>query len=110
VEREAKRIEKQAKPVIDAAKPVVKPVAEAVGREADRKLDQAKIGGRVLAALRVNANLPKTIRVDADADAQGIKLRGTVKTEEQKQLAERIARDTIGKDKSVQNDLKVAPE
>jgi hypothetical protein len=62
VEREAKRIERQAKPVIEAAKPVVKPVAEAVGRAADRKLDQAKIGGRVLAALRVNANLPKTIR------------------------------------------------
>jgi osmotically-inducible protein OsmY len=110
VEREAKRIERQAKPVIEAAKPVVKPVAEAVGRAADRKLDQAKIGGRVLAALRVNANLPKTIRVDADADGEGVKLRGTVKTEEQKRLAERIARDTLGKDKSVQNDLKVEPE
>ena len=105
VRREAKRVEEKAKPVIEAAKPVT----DAVKKAADKKVEQAKIGGRVLAALRVNANLPQSIRVDADEDAQGVKLRGSVKTAEQKKLAERIARDTLGKDKTVQNDMKVEP-
>jgi osmotically-inducible protein OsmY len=105
VRREAKRVEEKAKPVIEAAKPVT----DAVKKAADKKVEQAKVGGRVLAALRVNANLPQTIRVDANEDGQGVKLRGTVKTEEQKKRAERIARDTLGNDKTVQNDLKIEP-
>jgi osmotically-inducible protein OsmY len=105
VKREAKRVEEKAKPVIEAAKPVT----DAVKKEAGKKLEQGKIGARVTAALKANANLPSTIRVDADEDAGGVKLRGKVKTAEQKQLAERVAKDTIGKDKTVQNDLKVEP-
>jgi osmotically-inducible protein OsmY len=85
-----------------------------VAREADRakkKLDpqlkQLGIGARVTAALKANENLPMTIRVDADPDAKGVKLRGTVDTTEQKKLAEKVARETLGADKRVQNDLKV---
>lgn len=80
---------------------------ERAKKKLDPQLKQLGIGARVTAALKANENLPMTIRVDADKDAQGIKLRGTVKTSEQKKLAERIARETLGKDKRVQNDLKV---
>lgn len=88
--------------------------AQIVARETERakkKLDpqlkQLGIGARVTAALKANENLPLSIRVDADPDAQGVKLRGTVKNDEQKKLAERVARETLGEDKRVQNDLKV---
>lgn len=103
----AEKVERAAKPVIDVAKPVLKPVVDAAGKEINKKTEQLKIGGRVTVALQANESLPKTIRVDADPDGQGVKLRGTVKTVEQKKLAERIARDTLGKEKKVQNDLKI---
>jgi osmotically-inducible protein OsmY len=86
-----------------------------VAREVDRakkkaepQLKQLEIGARVQTALKANENLPLTIRVDADPDAMGVKLRGTVKTENQKTLAEKVARDTLGPGKRVQNDLKVS--
>lgn len=86
--------------------------AEIVGREAKRaerkarpQLNALQLGGKVTAALLANDNLPKTIRVDADE--RGVKLRGTVKTEAQKALAGRIARDTLKADKTVTNELKV---
>lgn len=88
--------------------------AQIVAREADRakrkidpKLKQLDVGGRVTVALKANKNLPLTIRVDADPDAKGVKLRGKVKTEEQSSIAERIAKETLGPDMSVQNDLRV---
>ena len=80
---------------------------ERARKKAEPQLKQLEIGARVTAALKANENLPLTIRVDADPDAQGVKLRGTVKTEAQKTLAEKIARETIGPGKRVQNDLKV---
>jgi osmotically-inducible protein OsmY len=76
-------------------------------KKAEPQLKQLEIGARVQAALKANENLPLSIRVDADPDAMGVKLRGTVKTEAQKQLAEKIARETLGSGKRVQNDLKV---
>jgi osmotically-inducible protein OsmY len=89
--------------------------AQIVAREVDRakkkaepQLKQLEIGARVQAALKANENLPLSIRVDADPVANGVKLRGTVKTEAQKTLAEKIARETLGPSKHVQNDLKVA--
>ncbi|GAB4454388.1 MAG: hypothetical protein OHK0029_08900 [Armatimonadaceae bacterium] len=107
VRETAEKVEKVTKPVVEVAKPIVKPVAGIVKKEAERKLDQLEIGARVTAALKANRNLPQTIRVDADADAQGVKLRGTVETAAQKKLAEKIARETIGKEQNVQNDLVV---
>ncbi|MDX1932482.1 MAG: BON domain-containing protein [Capsulimonadales bacterium] len=98
-----REIERKAKPVLEAAKPVT----NAVKKEADQKVEQLKIGVRVTAALKANENLPSTIRVDAGPDAQRVTLRGTVATAEQKALAERIARETVGKGKEVRNDLKV---
>jgi osmotically-inducible protein OsmY len=109
VRREAERVEKVAKPVLEVAAPIMKPVVEAAGKEVNKKTEQFKMGARVTAALKVNLNLPQTIRVDADPDGQGVKLRGTVETAEQKKLAERIAKDTLGAGKKVQNDLKIAP-
>ena len=83
-------------------------MTDAVKRETDKKWGQLTIGARVTAALKANAQLPSGIRVDADADGNGVKLRGSVNSEAQKSLAERIARDTLGPDKTVQNDLLVA--
>ena len=103
VQREAKRIETQAKPVIEVAKPVT----DMVKREADTKIGQLKLGARVTAALKANENLPQTIRVDADPDGQGVKLRGTVATVAQRKTAEQVAKQTLGAGKRVQNDLKI---
>jgi hypothetical protein len=83
VVREAKRAEKKAQPTL-------------------KKLN---LGARVTAAIQANQKLPRTIRVDASET--GVFLRGTVKTEEQKAHAERIARDTLDEKYTVQNDLKV---
>jgi hypothetical protein len=94
VEREANRVEKKVRPAVTEAKRQVKPGLQ--------KLD---LGGRATAALRLNRNLPSTIRVDADPD--GIRLRGSVRTEEEKALAERIARDTLPKEATLRNELKV---
>jgi osmotically-inducible protein OsmY len=103
VQESAKQIEEKAKPLIDAAKPVT----DAVKREADKSVEQLKIGARVTAALKANENLPQTIRVDAAPDAQRVTLRGTVKTKAQRLLAEHVARQTIGAGKKVIDDLRV---
>jgi len=86
VAREAKRAERKARP----------------------QLNKLQLGAKVTAALVANENLPKTIRVDADEN--GVKLRGTVKTQAQKDMAGRIARDTLKEDKTVLNELKVKAE
>ncbi|MBC8101775.1 MAG: BON domain-containing protein [Cytophagales bacterium] len=83
VAREAKRAEKNARPTL-------------------RKLN---LGARVTAAIQANQKLPRSIRVDASET--GVYLRGAVKSEGQKELAERIARDTLDEKYTVQNDLKV---
>jgi osmotically-inducible protein OsmY len=86
VEREAKRVERNARPQLS-------------------KLDN---GARVTAALRLNKKLPKTIR--ADGDTTGVRLKGTVATRAQKNLAGQIARDTLDEEKTVRNELVVARE
>lgn len=87
--------------------------AAIVQRETNRAVNKAKpqlgklgLGARVTAAIQANANLPKSIRVDAGDD--GVKLRGNVQTEKQKALAGRIAADTLPEGKTVQNDLTVS--
>jgi osmotically-inducible protein OsmY len=79
--------------------------ARKVEQEAKPTLDKLGIGARVTAALKANANLPGTIRVDADTN--GVRLRGSVKTEQQKALAGQIARQTLPPDKAVSNELAV---
>jgi predicted small secreted protein len=103
----AEKVEKVVKPVAEIAAPIVKPVVDAAGKEVNKKAEQLKVGGRVTVAIQANEKLPKTIRVDADPDGMGVKLRGYVKTADQKKLAERVARETLGKEKRVQNDLKI---
>jgi osmotically-inducible protein OsmY len=83
VAREAKRAEKKARPT----------------------LNKLNLGARVTAAIQANQKLPRSIRVDASET--GVFLRGNVKNEEQKALAERIARDTLDEKYTVQNDLKI---
>lgn len=101
VQKSAKQIEEVTKPVMVIAKPLT----DVVKKEADKRVEQLKIGARVTAVLKANENLPQTIRVDAAPDAQRVTLRGTVKTIGQKKLAGRIAKQTIGQGKTVQNDL-----
>jgi len=97
---------------IDSAANDAQKNAKIVAREAHRAeqklrpdLKKLGLGARVTAAIQANQNLPHTIRVDAGTG--GVFLRGTVKTEEQKALAGRIARDTLSSEYTVQNDLKV---
>ena len=90
VEREAREAERKARPHVAKLKPQV------------QKLNLAS---RVTVALKANENLPGTIRVDGDV--KGVRLRGSVKTQAQKSLAGRIARDTLGDDKTVRNELEV---
>ena len=93
VEREAREAERKARPHVAKLKPQVQKVG---------------VAARVTVALKANENLPGTIRVDTAEN--GVRLRGTVKTREQKSLAGRIARDTLGEDKTVRNEIEIKPE
>lgn len=86
---------------------IVQREAERAERKARPQLTKLQIGGRVTAALVANEKLPRTIRVDADE--RGVKLRGKVNTRAQKELAGRIARDTLSEDKTVLNEIQVVP-
>jgi osmotically-inducible protein OsmY len=79
--------------------------ANQVGKEVKPSLQKLDLGARVTAALRANANLPDTIRVDASTS--GVRLRGKVDTSAQKSLAGKIAKATLPPNKSVDNELKV---
>jgi len=76
-----------------------------VGDEAKPQLDKLDLGARVTAALNANANLPHTIRVDADTT--GVRLRGTVNDAHQKALAGKVAQQTLPAGKIVRNELTV---
>lgn len=84
---------------------VVNQKAQEAERQARPQLDKFGMQSRVTAALTA-ASLPTTIHVRADAD--GVYLRGNVKTAEDKVRAGRIARDTLGPDKTVHNELNVS--
>ena len=83
VEREARRVERKARPQVS-------------------KLDR---GARVTAALRLNKRLPDSIRVDSGESS--VRLRGSVRSEDEKDLAGRIARDAVDEGVSVENELEV---
>ena len=76
-----------------------------LGAKAKPQLDKLDLGVRVTAALQANANLPHTIRVDADVD--GVRLRGTVNDAHQKALAGKVAQQTLPAGKVVRNELSV---
>ena len=76
-----------------------------LGAEAKPQLDKLDLGARVTAALQSNANLPHSIRVDADTS--GVRLRGTVDTAQQKALAGKVAQQTLPRGKTVRNELNV---
>src|SRR4051794_18671234 len=63
-----------------------------LGAQAKPQLNKLDLGARVTAALRANANLPRTIRVDASVT--GVRLRGAVHNADQKALAGKVARET----------------
>lgn len=86
--------------------------AAVVNRETQRAVKNAKpqmeklrLGTRVTTALQ-SADI-HGIRVDADTN--GVSLHGTVDTAAQKTRAERIAQETLGPDKTVDNQIKVRP-
>ena len=87
----------------DAA--VVNQQAQQAQRQARPQVDQLKLQGRVTAALTA-ANLSPAVHVRADAE--GVYLRGTVPTAADKARAGQIARDTLGPNKKVHNQLDVA--
>ena len=78
----------------------------AVQKEAGPQLKKLDLGARVTAAITASTGLKHTsIRVDAGEG--GVTLRGTVSVSAQKELAARIARDTLGPGPSVKNELRV---
>ena len=70
------------------------------------QLAKLELGSRVTAALQ-SADV-HGVRVDADTN--GVSLHGTVSSAAQKARAGRIARDTLGPDKTVKNDIQVSTE
>jgi len=84
---------------------VVDQQAKQAERQARPQLDKLKLQSRVTAALAA-ANLPTTIHVRADTD--GVYLRGTVNSAADAARAGRIARDTLGQDKTVHNQIQVS--
>jgi len=85
---------------------VVDQQAKKLAAESKPQLDKLDYGARVTAAITSNANLHGThIRVDADTN--GVRLKGTVKTPEQKALAGKVAAQTLPPGKTVENDLVV---
>ncbi|BDI32964.1 hypothetical protein CCAX7_50150 [Capsulimonas corticalis] len=87
---------------------VVQHEADKALKNAKPQLDKLSLGARVTAAIQANANLPKSIRVDAGDG--GVKLRGKVQSSKQKALAGHIAADTLPPGKTVENDLSVEPD
>lgn len=70
------------------------------------QLAKLELGSRVTAALQ-SADV-HGVRVDADTN--GVSLHGTVNSAAQKARVGRIARDTLGPDKTVKNDIQVSSE
>ncbi len=83
---------------------VVNQQARLAERQTRPQVDKLKLQGRVTAALTA-ANLSPAVH--DRADAEGVYLRGTVNTAADKARAGQIARDTLGPDKKVHNQLEI---
>jgi osmotically-inducible protein OsmY len=86
---------------------VVNQQARLAERETRPQVDKLEMQTRVTAALTA-ANLSPAVHVRADAE--GVYLRGTVNTAADKARAGQIARDTLGPDKIVHNQLKISSD
>jgi osmotically-inducible protein OsmY len=87
----------------DAA--VVNRETQRAAKNAQPQLSKLHLGARVTSSLQA-ADI-HGIRVDADTN--GVSLHGTVDTAAQKARAGRIARETLGPDKTIDNQIKVRP-
>ena len=87
----------------DAA--IVNRETQRAAKNAQPQMAKLRLGTRVTAALQ-SADI-HSIRVDADTN--GVSLHGTVDTASQKARAGRIAQDTLGPEKNVDNQIHVRP-
>jgi len=76
--------------------------------KAEQALSDASLTGKVKTAMGASAKLT-TSGIDVDTKNHVVTLKGRVPDTAQKALAERIARDTVGPDMKVVNQLQVAP-
>jgi osmotically-inducible protein OsmY len=83
---------------------VIDQQAKKLSEEAKPQIDKLDLGARVSAALAANDNLRGT-HIRVDASPSGVRLKGTVKTAQQKTLASQVAKQTLPPGKSVENDL-----
>ena len=81
--------------------------AQQAEKQTRPQMDRLKLQARVTAALTA-ANLSPAVHVRADAG--GVYLRGTVNSAADKARAGQIARDTLGPDKKVHNQLQVGSQ
>jgi osmotically-inducible protein OsmY len=79
------------------------------GAKAGVKLDQASLIAKVKAKLANDVGLSTATAVEVDARGRVVTLRGTVASEDQKQRAERAARQVDGVT-TVLNELRVTPK
>ncbi len=86
---------------------VVSRQARQAEKQARPQMDRLKLQTRVTAALTA-ADLSPAVHVRADAE--GVYLRGTVSSAADKARAGQIARDTLGPDEKVHNQLQVSSE
>ncbi len=80
--------------------------ADQAAQQVKPKLDSLDLGARVTTAIQANQNLPHD-KIRVDASPNGVRLKGTVNSAAQKQLAGQVAKDTLGAGKTVDNDLTV---
>ena len=85
---------------------VVDQQAKKLADEAKPQVDKLDLGARVSAALTSNANL-RGAHIRVDASTTGVRLKGTVKSPEQKTLAGHVAKETLPAGKTVDNQLTV---
>lgn len=85
---------------------VVGQKAQQVANEAKPEIKKLDVAAPVTAAITANPNLSGTdIRVDGQAN--GVRLRGTVNTSQQKQLAGQVAKNNVKAGQSVDNELTI---
>ena len=81
--------------------------AKQIGDSVKPALKKLDVAAPVTTAITTNPNLHGTsIRVDADTN--GVKLRGTVKTADQKRIAGEVAQNALKPGQTVENDLTIA--
>jgi len=91
----------------DKAEHVGKQVEQAA-KTAGSKIEEGGVTLKVKSAMSLSNKL-NTSGINVDTIDKVVHLRGTVTDENQRALAERIAKDTVGKDIQVVNELQIKP-